>query len=212
RRGRLDTRQGTEWDLATGGIDRNLRARAARGTLATRGTRGAGRDLAAHGGAQIQMLQILQIVLELRFDFQHDPKLVRLREDRRDLTLAKGVIECIVDRLRADAEARGRIAVDDQARLQAPILVVAGDITQLRQLLQLLHKARRPQAQLLWIGIFKAVLILRAADAILDRQVLHWLHEKRDTFYVRQGRLQAADDLHGAGLARVEWLQVDLDA
>ena len=169
RRGRLDTRQGTEWDLATGGIDRNLRARAARGTLATRGTRGAGRDLAAHGGAQVQVLQILQIVLELRFDLQHDPILVRLGKNRRDLTLAKGVIQCIVDGLRADAEARCGIAVDDQARLQAPILVVAGNIAELRQRLQHLHKARCPEAQLLRIGIFEAVLILCAADAILDR-------------------------------------------
>ena len=81
------------------------------------------------------MLQILQIFLELRFDFEHDPILVRLGEDSGYLTLAKGVIERIVDRLRADAEARGRIAVDDQTRLQAPVLIVAGDITQLRQLL-----------------------------------------------------------------------------
>ena len=142
------------------------------------------------------MLQILQTALELRFDFQHDPILVRLREDRRDLALAKGVIQRIVDRLRADAEARRRIAVDDQARLQAQILVVAGDIAELRQCLQLLHKARRPEAQLLRIGIFEAVLILRAADAVLDGQVLHRLHEERNALDVGQCRLQAADDLH----------------
>ena len=124
------------------------------------------------------MLQILQAVLELRLDFQHDTILVRLREDGRDLALAKGIIQRIVDGLRADAEARRRIAVDDQERLQAQVLVVAGHITELRQRLQLLHKARRPEAQLLRIGIFEAVLILRAADAVLDGQVLHRLHEE----------------------------------
>ena len=108
--------------------------------------------LAARGGAQANVLQILQAILELRFDFQHDPILIRLREDGRDLALAKGVIQRIVDRLRANTEARRRIAVDDQARLQAQVLVVAGNITELRQLLQLLHKARRPEAQLGGIG------------------------------------------------------------
>src|SRR5262249_3131985 len=130
----LDTRQGTEWDLAASGTDGNLCACGARCALATRSAtaRGTGRDLTADGGAQIQVLQILQLVLKLRFDFEHDPVLVRLREDRRYLPLGKGIIERIVDRLRADAKAGRRIAIDDQARLQAQVLVVAGDITELR--------------------------------------------------------------------------------
>ena len=80
----------------------------------------------------MNVLQILQMVLELRFDFQYDTILVRLREHGRNLALAKGVIQHIVDRLHADAEAGCRIAVDDHARLQAQVLVVAGNITELR--------------------------------------------------------------------------------
>src|SRR5262249_41737616 len=167
--------------------------------------------LSAHGGAQVNVLQILQSILELRFDFQHDPILVRLREYGRDLALAKGVIQHIIDRLYTDAEAGRGIAIDDQARLQAQVLVVASDITQLRQLLQLLHKARRPEAQLFGIGIFETVLKLRTADAILDGQVLHRLHEERNALHIDQGRLQAADDVAGTVMPLLERLQVDLD-
>src|SRR5207253_2582179 len=114
---------GADRRLSTGSAERPLSAR------------GAEWRLSAGSRAQAKVLQIFEAVLELRFDFQHDAILVRLREDGRDLPLAKGIIERIVDGLRADAEARRRIAVDDQARLQAQVLVVAGDITQLRQLL-----------------------------------------------------------------------------
>ena len=61
--------------------------------------------LSALGGAEANVLQILELILELRLDFQYYPILVRLREDGRDLPLAKGAIQRIVDGLRADAEA-----------------------------------------------------------------------------------------------------------
>jgi len=137
--------------------------------------------------------------------------MVRLREYGRDLALAKGVIQHIIDRLYTDAEAGHRIAVDDQARLQAQVLVVAGDITQLRQLLQLLHKARGPEAQLFEIGIFETVLILRTADTIFDGQVLHRLHEERNALHIDQGQLQTADDVAGTDMPLLERLQVNLD-
>ena len=44
------------------------------------------------------------------------------------------------------------------------------------------------------IGIFEAVLILRAADAVIDGQVLHRLHEQPDALHFGQLRLQTADD------------------
>ena len=122
------------------------------------------------------------------------------------------VIQRIVNRLRTNTEARRGITDDDQARLQAQVLVVAGNITELRQLLQLLHKARDPEAQLFGIGIFEAVLILRTADAVLDGQVLHRLHEQCNALHAGQGRLQAADDIAGTDMPLVERLQVDLDA
>ena len=44
----------------------------------------------------------------------------------------------------------------------------------------------------------RRVLILRAADAVFDGQVLHRLHVERDAGDLRQLRLQAADDFGGA--------------
>ena len=83
--------------------------------------------------------------------------------------------------LRRDAQPRGRVAVDRHLNLPPLVLLVAGDVAELRQ---------RPAAsstnrgahigQLLGPAILQAVLVLRAADARFDRQVLHRLHEQRD--------------------------------
>ena len=108
---------------------------------------GAERYLSALGGAQANVRKILELILELRLDFQYHPILVRLREDGRDLPLAKGAI-------RASSMACGRMPKRDAAsrsmtrRLQTQVLVVAGHVTELWQLLQFLHKAGRPEAQL----------------------------------------------------------------
>ena len=65
-------------------------------------------------------------------------------------------------------------------RLEAAGLLIAGDIAQFGQRRKLIEHSRRPRCEFLRIGIFQAVLILRAADAILDGEVLHRLHEHRD--------------------------------
>ena len=73
--------------------------------------------------------------------------------------------------------------------IEAVQATVSRDIAELRQRLQHLHKARCPEAQLLWVWIFEAVLILRAADAVLDGQVLHRLQKEGNALDVGQGRL-----------------------
>ena len=50
---------------------------------------------------------------------------VQLREDDRDLPLPEGVVERVVDRLERDPEARCRVAVDDDLRLEPLVLLVA---------------------------------------------------------------------------------------
>ena len=114
-------------------------------------------------------------------DLQHHAVLVQLREHRRDLPLAERVVERVVDHLRRDAEPRRGVAVDHQARLQPRVLLVAGDVAQLGQRLQAARRAAAPRrASSSASAILEAVLVLRAADAVLDRQVLHRLHEERD--------------------------------
>ena len=66
--------------------------------------------------------------------------------------------------------------------------------------------------ELVSIGIFQRVLELRAADAVLDRNILHRLHKQGDSRHAGQFRLQAADHLAGADLALIERLQVDQNA
>ena len=61
-------------------------------------------------------------------------------------------------------------------------------------------------------AIFESVLILRAADAILDRQVLHRLHVERDAVDLGQRRLQATHHSVASNLSLVERLQIDQNA
>ncbi len=65
-----------------------------------------------------------------------------------------------------------------------------------------------PDAQLVRIGILDGELVLRAADTVLDRQVLHRLHVQRDAFDARHSRLQIADHVDGAVALR-QRLQID---
>ena len=52
----------------------------------------------------------------------------------------------------------------------------------------------------------------RAAHAVLDRKILHRLHEQRDARHLRQFRLQAPNDVARADLSRGERFQVDENA
>ena len=151
-------------------------------------------------------------LLELRLHLQHDVVLVELREHRRDLPLPEGVVQRVVDHLRRDAQPRGGVAVDHQLGLQPLVLLVAGDVAQLRQRLQLVDELAAPSRQFLGVRVFQAVLELRAADAVFDRQVLHRLHEQRDALDLGQLRLEPADHVAGVDLPLLERLEVDLDA
>ena len=106
--------------------------------------------------------------------------LIELREHRRDLSLAVRVVQCRVERLRRDAQAGRRVAIDREACLQPVVLLVAGDVPQDRQGLQPRDEPGNPGSKFLRIGILEAVLVLRPADAILDGEVLYRLHEERD--------------------------------
>ena len=146
-------------------------------------------------------------------DLEDDAVLVQLREDGRDLALAERVVERVVDRLRRDAEARRGVAVDHEPRLQARRSAGRWRRRAAPAAPAAVRRSRGAQTvKLLAVGIFEAVLVLRPADAILDRQVLHRLHVQRDAVDLGQLRLQAADHVAGADLPRFERLQVDLDA
>jgi hypothetical protein len=87
----------------------------------------------ARCGAHIEVPQCVGVELELRIELEHDVILVELREDCRNLTLAKGVVQCIVDRLWRDPEAGCGVAVDAQCRAWGRGLGVRRDVLQIRQ-------------------------------------------------------------------------------
>ena len=65
-------------------------------------------------------------------------------------------------------------------------LLIGGHVFQLGQLLQLRDKFVGPLVQLVGVGIFERVLVLRAAHAVVDRDVLHRLHIKMNPLHLLQ--------------------------
>ncbi len=106
--------------------------------------------------AHVDAVQSIRILLELRVHFKHNAILVQLGKDRRNLALAKGVVERVVNRLGQNAKARRRIAVDGEVGIQSAVKLVGRDIAQLRLLFQFLQKARRPLRKLIAVGILDA--------------------------------------------------------
>ena len=111
-----------------------------------------------------------------------------------------------------DPQARSGVAIDDQIGLRRLVLLVGGDIAQLGQRLELCHHLVGPRRQLLGVSILQAELILRAADAVFHRQVLHRLHVERDAFDAGDLLLQPLHDGGHVIVAVVARLQVDLYA
>ena len=62
------------------------------------------------------------------------------------------------------------------------------------------------------VGVLERVLVLGAADAIFDGEILQRLEEALNAVDLRDPGLQAADDVGGAGFAGFAVAQVDLDA
>ena len=170
------------------------------------------RHLPARIGSDVEVLQIGGPLLPVGVNLHHDSILVQLREHDRDLALAEGIVQGVVDHLRRYAVARSSDPVDDQLRLQAQALLIAGNVAQVRNGLELLDEAIRPLAQLFRVRVFQAVLVLGAADAVLDGQILHGLHEELDAIDFLKFRLQAANHRTGIDLSHVERFEIDLDA
>ena len=106
--------------------------------------------------------------------------LVQLGVHGVDLALAEGVVEGVVEGGRRDAQPRGGDAVDHQGDGARAGLLIGGDIFEFRQLLQLVDELVGPLVQLVDVRIFERVLILRAAHAVVDGDVLHRLHVQLD--------------------------------
>ena len=107
--------------------------------------------------------------------------LVGLGVEGVDFALAVGVVEGVVDGGGGDAEARGGDAVDDELDGARAGLLVGGHVFELGHLLELGHELVAPRVELVGVGILERVLVLGAADAVVDGDVLHRLHIEMNT-------------------------------
>src|SRR5260370_19826502 len=73
---------------------------------------------------EIDVLQPDRRPLELRRGLEHHMVLVELGEQSRDLSLAEGVVERVVDHLRGNPEPRGGYPIDHQRGPQGLVLLI----------------------------------------------------------------------------------------
>ncbi len=140
-------------------------------------------------------MQISGVALESRVGFQDHVVLVHLGIHRVDLTLPESVVQRVVYRRRRDPEARGRRPVDGQGGGNTVQLLVRDDVGELGQSFQFRQQIVHDRIELVLVRVFQGVLILRAADAVIDGQVLNGLHVKLDARDLVQFRIQPADHL-----------------
>src|ERR1700752_415832 len=160
----------------------------------------------------VNVLQLTWMLLKVWQGLENNVILIGLCKERRDLTLAERVVKCLVDDLRRDAQSRRRDAINDKGSLCSHRLLIGRNVLELRQRLQPVHEAGGPSVQLVLVRIFQTVLVLRSTDAILDSQILNWLHVKSDSINFRQRRLQTSHDLRGTNLPLGERLEIDQNA
>ena len=132
--------------------------------------------------------------------------------DRRDLALAEGVIKRLIDQRGRYAEPVGGVAVDIDSHGRGRVLLVRGDVLQLRQFAHLGFEDRRPVIEFSVVGVGQRVLVLCAAEAAADRDVLRHLHEEFCALDPGHFLAQALDDLISGIAALLERLQGEKDA
>ncbi len=137
--------------------------------------------------------------------------LVQLRIEGIDLSLAKSIVECVVDGGRGDTQSGSSHAIDHQRDCARSHLLIGRDIFQCGQLLQLGDELTGPLIQLVGVRIFERVLILRTADAIVHGDVLHRLHVDLNSRNLLKVILQSANHVGSAHVALVKGFQVDRD-
>ena len=153
--------------------------------------------LAGRRRVDIDLVQRVDVALQLGQDLHDDVVAVELSEVLRDLALAEGVIERVVDQLRLDAVTRRGIAVDRELQRRSLGLLIGGDVAQLRQRLHLVEHLRRPFVQFGEIGVLQGELELGARGAAAEADVLRGLHVELGALDLLELRPQPRDDLLG---------------
>jgi hypothetical protein len=147
------------------------------------------------------------VLPELGRDLHHDVVLVQRRVRDRDLTLPERVVQRVVDERGRHVQARRRVAVDDERRLEAAVLLIARHVRETGHGAELLHELRRPRGELVEPVALERVLVLRAARPSADAQILHGLEERGRARDRRQPGAEAPDHTVGVEVALIARLQ-----
>ena len=109
---------------------------------------------------------------EARINFHHDVILIEGAVNDRHLTLPKRVVKGVVDLERANAEAGGGVAIDDDVGHQPVLQMIRVKVRQHRVVLKRFNKLRSPRIEVLRIVGQQRVLILCIALARRQRRYL----------------------------------------
>src|ERR1700734_2684604 len=163
----------------------------------SKGRQGYGR---AEGRPQVNILQRIGGLLELRRDLHDHVILVERTVNGRDLPLSEGIVKRIINVLRGDAQPAGGVAVDHQLGLQSAILLVGIHVAQFLQHAHFRQQSRRPAVELVQIFALQRVLILRIALATTDGQILSGLQIECGPRHDRQLAAKAVDHVVGGNV------------
>ncbi len=165
----------------------------------------------AAGGADIDVLQRFGALPELGRDLHHHMVLVEVLVDGRDLALAEGIVERVVDLADVDAEARRGRAVDVQLHLQPLVFLIGADVFEFGDVLQRVGDLGRPFAQFIQRVGLDRVLELREALPSARTNVLTAEQRQARTRHLVEFGAQIVHHLIGGELAFAKRLQLRID-
>ncbi|MNX62827.1 hypothetical protein D3C86_938040 [compost metagenome] len=165
--------------------------------------------LAAQGRAQVEIVETFGLAALLGVQFQNHVVLVDLGLEFVDLALAECVVQRFVDIAGGQTKTRRSAAVDADVSDAAAQLQVIGNIAERRISPQFFRQALGPGAQGRAIVALEHVLILGAARAGAEVDVLPCTQVQDDARHFHQLRANPVDELAGRDIAVTAFFQGD---
>ena len=163
------------------------------------------------GRRNIDLVQRPRILPVARRDLHDDVILVERIVDGRNLTLAEGVIERVVDGADRETEPHRGVAIDREVGLEAAHLLIGIDVLDDVVPHQRLGQLGRPGVELRRIVGEQRILVGRVALPPSGSQVRHRDHEEPRARDLRKLATKPGHDLVGGDFALVVRLQRDVD-
>ncbi len=151
--------------------------------------------------ADIDLVERFRALPELRRHFHYHMVLVELVVDGRNLALAEGIVERVVDLRCGEAEAGCRGAVDLEFDFQPLIAAVRVDVLQFAHVLQCVGDLGHPLLEIFERVRGDGVLVGAVALPPADANVLSALQEEPRTGNIAELGANSLDDIVGAETA-----------